>query len=234
MSPSRPVGTWWLLPAIGILLIGGIAYLSYELGRLHSGYSILDHRRTVVAFEEQAVELEETIEQLSREIAILETSREIDRATYTQVEADLGRLQAQLQASEGELAFYRGIVSPEDGVAGLRIRNLEVRSTGSERQHVLTLMLVQAIVHNEQLAGTAEVRVTGAIGSERVEYGVGELADNGGTDFLAYDFLYFQNFEQHLVLPAGFEPDMVEVSIRPTSPPGEPVTRRFQWSVVSG
>lgn len=230
---SRPAGAWMLLPGVAVVLIAGIAWLSYELGRFHSGYSILDHRREVVAFEQQAVELEETIDDLRREIAILETSHEIDRATYAQVETDLGRLQTQLQTSEEELAFYRGMVSPEDGVAGLRIQNLEVVSTGTERQYVLRLMLIQAIVHSEQVAGTAEVTVSGASGGERVEFGLGELADNGGTNFLAYDFLYFQNFEQQVVLPAGFEPDMVEVSIRPTSPLGEPVTQRFQWSIVS-
>lgn len=234
MSSGRPIVARILFPAVAVVLIGGVGWLSYELGRLQSGYSILDHRREVAAFEQRAVELEATIEDLRREVAILETSREIDRATYAQVEADLGQLQVQLQASEEELAFYRGIVSPRDGVAGLRIQSLEVRSTGSERRHVLSLMLIQAIVHDEQLAGTAELTMTGAIGGERVELGLGELGGEGGTDSLAYDFLYFQNFEQQLVLPAGFEPDMVEVSIRPTSPPGEPVTQRFEWSIVSG
>lgn len=234
MSPRRPAGAWMLLPVIAVALIGGIAWLGYELGRLYSGYSILDHRRDVAEFEQRSVQLEETIEELGREIAILETSREIDRATYAQLETDLGRLQAELQTSEEELAFYRGIVSPEDGVAGLRIQNLEVRSTGFERQHVLRLMLIQAIVHSDPVAGIAEVRMTGAMDGERVEFGLGELAGNGGTDVLAYDFRYFQDFEQRVVLPAGFEPDMVEVSIRPTSPRGEPVTQRFQWSIVSG
>ncbi len=234
MSPRRPAGAWMLRPLIAAALISGIAWLGYELGRLHSGYSILDHRRDVAGFEQRTVQLEATIEELRREIAILETSRDIDRATYAQIEADLGRLQAELQTSEEELAFYRGIVSPEDGVAGLRIQNLEVRSTGFERQHVLRLMLVQAIIHSDPVAGTAEVRMSGAIGGERVEFGLGEIAGIGGTDVLAYDFRYFQNFEQQVVLPAGFEPDMVEVSIRPTSPPGEPVTQRFQWSIVSG
>ena len=234
MSPGRPSGAWVLFRGFALLLIVGIAWLSYELGRFHSGYSILDHRRDVVAFEQQTAELEATVEQLRREIAVLETSGDIERATYAQVEADLVQLQARLQNSEEELAFYRGIVSPDDGVAGLRIQSLEVLPTGTERHHVLRLMLIQAVVQSEQLAGTAELRMTGAIAGERVEFGLGELADGGGTDVLAYDFRYFQNFEQRVVLPAGFEPDMVEVSIRPTSPPGEPVTRRFQWSIVSG
>ncbi len=234
MGPGRPSGAWLLLRGFALLLIVGIAWLSYELGRFHSGYSILDHRRDVVAFEQQTAELEATVEQLRREIAVLETSGDIERATYAQVEADLVQLQTRLQNSEEELAFYRGIVSPDDGVAGLRIQSLEVLPTGTERHHVLRLMLIQAVVQSEQLAGTAELRMTGAIAGERVEFGLGELAEGGGTDVLAYDFRYFQNFEQRLVLPAGFEPDMVEVSIRPTSPPGEPVTRRFQWSIVSG
>ena len=232
MNPDRKTGVGMLTRGVAVVLIGAAIYLSYELGRYQSGYSILDHRRQVADFELQAAELDYTIEELRRQIAILETSREIDRATYAQVEGDLGSLQAQLQASEEELAFYRGIVSPEDGVAGLRIQNLEVRPIGPEGRHVLRLMLVQAIIHTDQVRGTAEVTMTGAIGGEPAEFGLRQLAADGTTEVLAYEFRYFQNFERQMVLPAGFEPDIVEVSIRPTSPPGDPVTQRFQWSVV--
>ncbi|WP_428100044.1 DUF6776 family protein [Candidatus Rariloculus sp.] len=231
MTPRR-VRERVLLYGVSILLIGAGGYLSYELGRYESGFTILDHRRQAEAFDQRIAEHEQTIEELRRQLAIFETSREINRETYAQVEADLGNLQAQLQASEEDLAFYRGIVSPQDGVVGLRIQNLEIQRSGPERHHMLSLLLVQAIVHSEEVKGTVQVMMSGNIGGEPAEFDLGQLVVNAGSDLLTYDFRYFQSFEEQLVLPDGFEPDIVEVSIRPTSPLGEPVTQRFQWSVV--
>ena len=65
----------------------------------------------------------------------------------------MGELQAQIQAQEEELVFYRGIVSPQDGVAGLRIQSLEVLPGDGENRYLLRLLLVQAIVHSRRVAG---------------------------------------------------------------------------------
>jgi len=96
------------------VLLGAALVLSFELGRYRAGYARMDARRETTSLEEQIAERDAVIEDLRRQQAILETSREIDRETYDQVEADLDQLQAKMQAQEEELAFYRGIVSPGD------------------------------------------------------------------------------------------------------------------------
>src|SRR5262245_1231586 len=82
-----------------VVLLEG-AYLSFELGRYRSGYSILDHRRTVAALEQQLDEEHATSDELRRQVAIFETSGEIDRETYAQIEANLAELQARIQSQE--------------------------------------------------------------------------------------------------------------------------------------
>ena len=94
---NRSSGRHWLVYAIGMVLIAG-AYLSFELGRNRAGYSIVDHRRSIAALREQLGAERATSDELRRQLAIFETSKEIDRETYSQVEANLTELQAQIQA----------------------------------------------------------------------------------------------------------------------------------------
>lgn len=219
---------------LGAALLPLGAYLAFELGRYQSGYSLLDQRRERDAYEFALIERDRTLDDLRRQIALLETSREIDRETYAQVEQNLGQLQERIQAQEEELAFYRGIVSPQDGLSGLRVQEFEVVPGEAERRYLMRLVLVQAIVHNRPVRGTARVQLMGMQDGIELELDLGQLAaDEGGAE-LAYGFRYFQGFERELLLPEGFEPVRFDLEILPSEPRGEPVRRSFAWAAVLG
>lgn len=223
-----------LLSAVAIAFIAAGGYLSFELGRDRAGYSLLDERRRAAAYEAEIGRLKAEVDELRRQQAILETSSEIDRETYARVEADLGRLEAKIQAQEEELTFYRGIVSPSDGVAGLKVQSIEVLPSRAEQGHLLRLVLVQAIVHNSEVSGLVRVELVGTENGEPAQYDLEQLAQGEADDGLAYEFRYFQSFEREIRLPGEFEPATVEVEIWPTEPRGDPVTQSFAWSVVRG
>jgi hypothetical protein len=222
---------------VALVLVLAFGYLCFELGRYEAGYSVLDQRRAGAAYRQQLSDERAAAEELRRQLAILETSREIDRETYAQVEADLGELQARIQAQEEELVFYRGIVSPQDGVAGLRIQSLEAVPSDAQRHYLLRLVLVQAIVHSRRVAGVVKLRVVGHRDGQATAFDLEDLApaegSAGGSDSLAYGFRYFQGLESELVLPVGFEPETVEVEIQPTEPRGERLTQSFAWSAIA-
>lgn len=222
-----------LLYVTGAALVVAGGYLSFELGRYEAGYSLMDERHQLTALEDDITDKENTIEELMRQQAILETSREIDRETYAAVEENLAQLQERIQAQEEELVFYRGIVSPSDGVAGLRIQNVEIVPDESGQELLLRLLLVQAIVHNERVSGTVRVRVSGSRDNEHAEFGLDELGAEGQPYEIPYGFRYFQSIEQGLVLPEGFEPSELEIEIRPREPRGDTVTQSFAWAAVS-
>ena len=219
---------------MGVVLLAAGLYLSFELGRYRAGYAILDAHRAVGALKELLAARDATIEGLRRQEAILETTEDIDRETYARIEVTLDELQAKIQAQEEELAFYRGIVSPGDGVAGLRIQDFDILAADSEQRHVLRLILVQAIVHNQRVKGTVKVRLSGTLGPEVAEFDLAELVADGEAQEIGYDFRYFQSIEHALVLPVGFEPATVEVEIWPREPRGERIARSFEWAAVSG
>src|SRR5688572_22247141 len=156
-SGSRPT---WIYAAIAFVAASAL-YLTYELGRYQGGYSMLDHRRDRADFAAKLAEEQTTSDELRRQLAIGQTGAEIDRATYKQVETTLGELQAQIQAQEEELVFYRGIVSPQDRIAGLRIQSLEALPSDGERRYLVRLLLVQAIVHSRSVSGAVKLQLEG-------------------------------------------------------------------------
>lgn len=223
-----------LLVAIMVALVAAGVYLSYELGRYRAGYSLLDERRRIERVEAKLAERDELIEGLERRRAILETSREIDGETYARLEDELERLQDRIQAQEEELAFYRSIVTPADGVSGLRIQRLEIGAADAERHHKIRLTLVQAILHKDRVRGRVRLAVAGQLDGATAELAYEELAAQGDEAPLDYDFRYFQTLERELVLPVGFEPDTVTVEARPRGSRGDAVTQRFSWNTLGG
>jgi hypothetical protein len=223
-----------LVYVIGVLVVLAGAYLSFELGRYEAGYSIMDHRRSIAKLERAVAEEHASSDELRRQLAIDETSREIDRETYARVEANLAELQARIQAQEEELVFYRGIVGPQDGVGGLRIQSLEVVPGDDERHYVLRLVLVQGLVHSRKVSGVVKLQLEGMQDGQTASLDAAQLvADTGGYD-MAYEFRYFQGLECEVVLPVGFEPSRINAQISPSESRAEKVEQSFEWSTVTG
>jgi hypothetical protein len=209
-------------------------YLAYELGRYQGGYSLLDQRRERANLTRQVADEKAVSDELRRQLAIGETSSDIDRATYAQVETTLADLQAQIQTQEEELVFYRGIVSPQDGVPGLRIQSLEVLPSDGEGRYLLRLLLVQAIQHSRRVSGAVKLQLEGVQDGQTTSFDIAELAEPGETYDMAYEFRYFQGLETELSLPSGFEPQRVLVEIWPNEARAERINQTFDWPEVAG
>jgi hypothetical protein len=221
----------WIHVLVAFVAMGCL-YLVFELGRYQSGYSMLEHRRERAALTQRLAAEQGTNDELRRQLAIAETGGDIDRATYSQVESTLADLQAQIQAQEEELVFYRGIVSPQDGVAGLRIQSLEVLPSDGERRYLLQLLLVQAIVHSWRVSGAVKLQLEGVQGGQTASFDVAELITPGQPYDMAYEFRYFQALEAELTLPIEFEPQRMTVEIWPKG--AERINQTFPWPAVTG
>ena len=227
---GRPI---WVY-ALVALVAGTSLYLAYELGRYQSGYSMLDHRRERAQLTERLAGEKAVSDELRRQLAIGETSSEIDRATYAQVETTLADLQAQIQTQEEELVFYRGIVSPQDRVAGLRIQSLEALPGDGEGRYLVRLLLVQAIQHRARVSGAVKLQLEGIQDGQMASFDVAELVVPGEPYDMAYEFRYFQGLEAELALPVGFEPQRMTVEISPNESRAEHINQTFEWPAIAG
>jgi hypothetical protein len=218
----------------GLLIVGVLGgllllYVIYEWGRFAGGYSKfaeVQRRRELTA---QIDTLQQENEKLRGDIAKAELARNVDNKSYGVVEKNLEDLQAQVLKQREELTFYRGIVSPEDGIGGLRIQGFQVQSGGAPRHYRLLLVLQQSMREDAVVSGSVNIQIEGVRANRPEQLGLTQLGDSARADGLPFKFRYFQKFEHAVVLPEGFEPRAVNVEVRSTRL--APVRESYPWQV---
>ena len=215
--------------AVIAALVIGAGYLLFEFGRIQAGYDVVAAAEERQAYEDRIETLENSIIDLNEQVALLETHRDIDRESYTQVEASLTELQAKIQEQQDALAFYRGIVSPADGNAGLKVQDFRLSRGPREREYQIRLVLVQAMKHDRKVSGDVKLRIAGFENGVEKSYSYDELLPDDGDSKWAFSFRYFQDFDRAVVLPDGFTPETVTVEVQSRTRSIASIEESFAW-----
>ena len=126
-SPQPRWRRW--LPFLAVAVLAVLAFgVGYQRGQLAAGLDAAGIARERRSLDARVKQLESDNAQLTAKASELEMARQLDRDAYGQVERTLGDLQSKLARQGDDLAFYRSIVSPADGVQGLRIQRFDVQS----------------------------------------------------------------------------------------------------------
>lgn len=229
VKQHRPVRSRVLGIVLAVSLVAG-AYGLFEYGRMRGGYDLLASRNALAERDKEIATLNREIEQMRDSIALLQTSRGIDSEAYQQIEARLQVLQGTIQEQTEDLAFYKGIISPEDGQSGLKIRKFSVRPVASEGHYVLEVVLIQAKQHDRRVSGVVQLTVDGTRNGQPESLDIKDLrVGEERQGELAYSFRYFQDLEEEVALPAGFTPERVSIEVRPTGRSARSIREDFPW-----
>lgn len=212
-------------------LLGSIValYGIYEWGRFQGGYSKFAELQQRRELNSKIEALEDANAKLRAEVAAAELARDVDRKAYGDVENTLADLQAQVLKHREELTFYRGIVSPEDGIDGLRIQRFQVLPGDIDNHFRLRLVLVQSMRQDRVVSGSVDIAIEGVKDNKPMQLALSQAGGETRDGLVPFQFRYFQNLEQKITLPAGFEPKAVNVEVK--SSRLAPVRESFPWQV---
>ncbi|HUO82333.1 MAG TPA: DUF6776 family protein [Gammaproteobacteria bacterium] len=232
VKPHRPYRAL-IFRGLLLLAFSVAAWLIFEYGRFRGGFDRLDAAHQQRELSERIDALEKQNTALRGELALIETSRDVDREAYAQVEKNLGVLQAQILEQRKELRLYRGIVSPADGAAGLRVQEIGVTPRSGNAHFTLRLVLVQQLKHDRRVSGVVDLSLDGAQRGRTVTYAMTDITPDKTRD-IRFSFKYFQDFEEDLVLPDDFLPERIHVEIRPDGRSAESIRQSFDWGAIAG
>ncbi len=209
-------------------------YLVFEYGRISAGYNTVDATNDRGELVAHINTLDDDIEVLKQEVALLETHRKIEREAYKEVEGSLIALQTKIVEQQDAIAFYRGIVSPADGKPGLRVQDLKLTRGNEEREFNLRLVLVQAMKHDRKVSGDVALSVEGNENGEAKSYALTDLLPAGADKAWPFSFRYFQDFDRQIILPDGFTPERVRVEVRSKTRSISSIEESFAWATSRG
>lgn len=218
----------WLGSAVVVVILISAGYLLFQRGIDYAGTDWTELRGRGEELSEQLQDEREKNAELSQQIAILQRSSEIDRLASLEVRSEFAVLQDQMLALSEELEFYRGIVSPKDGKAGLRIQRFNIEPGSVSGVFNYQLMLTQVQRNERYVRGVIEIEVEGVEGGKNRVLPLSVLASDKKE--LKFKFRYFQEFGGELVIPDGFLPERVTIKVLPGGkgkPPG--VDKTMEW-----
>lgn len=234
LSASRGMRRNRVFLGAGLFCALIVIWVAYELGQIRAGHNGFEARKRFSELQGQIDNARADNEDLRRQVAILETGKKIDVEAYRQVEQRLAELQDEILGQQEDLAFYRGIVA--DQQAGLRVQDLELLAGGDEKSFSLRLVLAQAMRASQRISGSVELQVEGTRAGETLMLGLSELGviEEQRQSLSGFSFRYFQNLEVDLMLPEGFVPARVIVTLTPKGKRAKPVEKIFAWAVRPG
>ena len=220
--------------AVIAVMVVVFGYLVFEFGRIQANYNIVDAAKERQTYENRITDLEEHIIALKEEVALLETHRDIDREAYKDVETSLTTLQAKIQEQTDAIAFYRGIVSPADGTAGLRVQDLKLTRGQTERTYNVRLVLVQSLQHDRKVSGDVALSIDGDEGGSAISYSYTQLLPEESSASWPFSFRYFQDFDREIILPDGFTPEKITIEVRSKTRSITSIEESYSWAASLG
>lgn len=223
-----------VIATVSLGLVVFSAWALFEYGRFSAGYDSLSASSEMQQLEKMKLGLERNIVFLREQKTALEQQQQVESQAYDEVRNDLRGLQDENLELKEELAFYRGIVSPEQGAHGLRIQGLQVTKNAKEGSFHYKLVLTQVLKNDRLARGRVDVLIEGI----REEDGRQEnLTLTEITvpkrQSMRFKFKYFQAFEGNIKMPDGFVPIRVSVTVDPSGNSLESVEKVFDWTVGS-
>ncbi|KPK40453.1 MAG: hypothetical protein AMJ69_02380 [Gammaproteobacteria bacterium SG8_47] len=226
----RPQAPWRsrlivTLAAVAIV-VGG--WSLYEYGRFQAGFDSAQAVRSRAELIDRQAQLEAQLTALREEKALLERASQIDRQAQSDVNESIRSLQDEVLELKEELAFYRGIVSPQDDSRGLRLQSFRIERAGSGRSYRYKVVLTQVLQNDTVARGSVLLTVSGTADGRERQLALVDLTADGVKE-LNYRFKYFQNLEGDMVLPKGFKPLRATVKVIPSARNSDPIEETFDW-----
>jgi hypothetical protein len=195
-----------------VLLAIAMLYAAFEIGRYDAGFRVVDSVRGALSASARIRNLEKENERQRTQLEAAEVARRVDQEGYKQVNKSLGDMQSQIARLNQDLSFYRGLVQP-DSVIHVKVQQMQIVPEAIPGQYRLKFVLMQTGKPDSVVAGSAAITVDGLLRGKPSSLSFGQLTPNRRVS-LAYSFRYFQDYDEPIQLPQGFEPTRVGVEIR--------------------
>ncbi|HVX05587.1 MAG TPA: DUF6776 family protein [Rhodanobacteraceae bacterium] len=209
----------WVAGAAGVLAFAVIFTLGALFGR---GVGFPD------GLESRAHRLAARNAELESQNQSLVQQQQTANTTIAALKQAMASRDVEMQALKQEQAFYTRLIGIDGSRSGLGVHNIALRPVKNTNAWNFTVTLVDAAENADPTRGKLTLAVEGVQGGKLTTLDWAHLAGAAGKDGLPFAFKFFQQVQGSLVLPKGFVPNRVVVTLQPAS--GSSITRTLDWN----
>jgi hypothetical protein len=216
-----------VLLASSVLVALVVIYGAFELGRYDAGFRVVDSVRGALSASARIRRLEAENSRQREQLEAAEVTRRVEREGYKQVERNLGDMQSQIARLNQDLSFYRGLVQP-DTLVHVKVQQMQIVPETTAGQFRLKFVLMQTGKPAASVAGNATATIDGLLGGKPLTLSYAQVSPTHRAS-LSYSFRYFQDYDEPVQLPPGFEPTRIGVEIHSGRDAAHGFRQAFIW-----
>jgi cell division protein FtsL len=223
IAPSPPHWRVWLI----ILALLWLASLvgAWSLASRRAAPSLGAANGKLVDSSKQLREQERLIKDLRQQVATLKRSDQISRNANSELQSTLTEREEEVSGLRADVDFYERLVGSTGKRQGLRVHEAKFVPESGGTWHY-TVTLTQNLNRGAISKGTMRFAVDGVRGGKMATVKWDELQNQAGAPGKPFSFRYFQQLEDSVMLPPGFTPQRVRVSLVGN---GNTVDQTFTW-----
>jgi len=154
---------------------------------------------------------------------------EADRQAMGELRLNLADQAAEIDELQDMVAFYRGVLAPEQSEAAVVLRAPTLESLGDNRQWRLRLVVHRGEGNDRLYRGELALRIVGSNGAQPQILEAPMLDSGEETGVFPLRFRYLQQVQVVISLPEAFVPETIESVVTLVEPVRETVQRSDLW-----
>lgn len=170
-------------------------------------------RTALTAAQRAQGESDKEIARLKQALATAERADFISRGANNQLQASLADKEEQIAGLKADLDFYERLVGSGGRRHGLNVHDAEFLA-GSAGAWQYTITLTQNINRGGMTAGGMQFAIEGVSGGKLKTLAWADLLQDADAPPQRFSFRYFQALRGTVLLPPGFSPQRVTVSLK--------------------
>lgn len=198
------------------------------IGVFGLGVLIGHHLAMITGSAARAFDLAKRNEELQNKVTILQRDRQVSRIADRVLQKNLSERDEEIRSLRADQAFYSRLVGADPRPGGLAVHGVVLKPIARTRAYNFTVTLTHSAEGAKEMDGTLSLKVDGIRADKLAVLDWNELGGPAAGDGLPFAFKYFQQVQGTLMLPAGFTPNRIRVTVEPEN--GPRVTRNLSWS----
>lgn len=164
---------------------------------------------------------------LADQVQGLQQQQQTNATALAALKASLASRDAELQKLQQEQAFYARLIGIDSNRSGLGVHSMALAPVAGTHAWNFTVTLVNTAENADPARGTMTLAIEGVREGKLATVDWSNLAAPTARGGVPFAFKFFQQLRGSFMLPQGFVPNRVTVTLHPDG--GGPVSRRIDW-----
>ena len=211
--PSH-VRSWLRIGAVALLLAWAASLaLAWNWASRRAAPGLEQARQALAQERQQATADREALDDIRQQVATLKRSDQISRNANLELQKALAEREEEVSGLRADLDFYERLVGATGQRQGLRVHEAVFAPESGGTWHY-TVTLTQNLNRGAISKGTMRFVVDGIRDGKLGTVGWDELVQEKNAAGKPFSFRYFQQLEDSVMLPPGFVPQRVRVTLQ--------------------